>query len=132
MTRKNFTNGFLLGVLAPAQHYFNKDPRCSIACYQVSRFLKALRKSGREYGSLTVGVCILIITVKKMVETRVTKTIMYLALILSVIALTSLAGCSIVRQPSPEEYEDVRQNKKAIGVVSPYGFARQQRGSPST
>jgi hypothetical protein len=39
---------------------------------------------------------------------------MYLALILSVIALTSLAGCSIVRQPSPEEYESVRQNKKAI------------------
>jgi hypothetical protein len=37
-----------------------------------------------------------------------------LALILSVIALTSLAGCSIVRQPSPEEYESVRQNKKAI------------------
>jgi hypothetical protein len=39
---------------------------------------------------------------------------MYLALILSVIALTSLAGCSIVRQPSPEEYESVRQSKKAI------------------
>jgi hypothetical protein len=49
-----------------------------------------------------------------MVETRVTKKVMYLGLILSVIALTSLAGCSIVRQPSPEEYESVRQNKKAI------------------
>jgi hypothetical protein len=49
-----------------------------------------------------------------MVETRVTKTVMYLALIVSVIALASLVGCSIVRQPSPEEYESVRQNKKAI------------------
>jgi hypothetical protein len=37
-----------------------------------------------------------------------------LALILSVIALTWLAGCSLVRQPSAEEYESVRQNKKAI------------------
>ncbi len=26
----------------------------------------------------------------------------------------SVTGCSIVRQPSPEEYESVRQNQKAI------------------
>ena len=30
------------------------------------------------------------------------------------IFILSLASCSIVRQPSPEEYESVRQNKKAV------------------
>jgi hypothetical protein len=36
-----------------------------------------------------------------------------LTLILCFVVL-SVTGCSIVRQPSPEEYESVRQNKKAI------------------
>ncbi len=38
-----------------------------------------------------------------------------LGLVVCVVVL-SVTGCSIVRQPSPEEYESVRQNKKVIAL----------------
>ena len=46
------------------------------------------------------------------VKTKTTNTVRCLALVLCI--TLSLAGCSLVRQVSPDEQEAVRQNKKAI------------------
>lgn len=46
------------------------------------------------------------------VKTKATKTARCLALVLCI--TFSLAGCSLVRQVSPDEQEAIRQNKKAI------------------
>ena len=46
------------------------------------------------------------------VKTKTTNTVRCLALVLCI--TLSLAGCSLVRQVSPDEQEAIRQNKKAI------------------